>query len=360
MESAPRPNSRGVNPRGRFNRFVWERWLQDEGPYGQLSRVQLALLMLMARSADADGVSYWGKTAAAERCGCGVDAVRVAYRALEQQGLIRLVERGGVRGQRRASRYRIIMHKPDADLPAQPPATQPDAAPGPIAVSGWTGPPDAAPASTSSPTTGLRHKPRGGCARRPEGAAPQAPRSPKRKPAEQTRARCAPCESAGLFESPQCTARAAAAALIDFGFAPNVARGLVGEHKPTADQVRTVIANARAWEQAAKLGKRGPLNNPIGFVRSQIAQRLYEPDPAVLAQARRAEAQANAQQAHRDREQARAREADRLARAEAIYGSMDPDARQQMHDQLNAGLAQKAKPWRLRQWSIESIAEGLT
>jgi len=135
-----------------------------------------------------------------------------------------------------------------------------------------------------------------------------------------------------LFEAPQCTAGAAAAALISFGFAPNVARGLVSRHRPTADQVRAVIANARAWAQAHAEGRRGPLNNPIGFVRSQITQGHFEPDAEVQRQTRQAE-----------RVRAKSQELDQAEQEAAVFDALSDAERERLKGRVLAAM-RKADP----------------
>lgn len=269
--------------RPRFDRFAWERWLISSGAMAKLKPAERAVLWMMTIAADKQGESYWSLPRLAEATGYQdkageCRAVRNARRDLASAGLIELVEQGGGK---RASRYRIVMHEAQGrTAPHDHPGTHVPETPDP---------------GTSVPPTPERTFPPA----RNERSGVTAHRTNHRTAAA---VRDAPGGSdVALWDSPSATSRAAAAALVDFGFSAKEAAGIVSQHRPTAEQVRNVIANARGWQdQHAKGRRKDPLKFPKRFVRKQIASKEFELDAAVSAEQQREDRQAKSREVQRE------------------------------------------------------------
>lgn len=314
-------------PQAKFDRFAWERWLISSGAMAQLKPAERAVLWMMAIAADRSGESYWSLPRLAEATGYQdkggeCRAVRNARRELHAKGLIELVEQGGGK---RASRYRIVMQHAAGCL-------APHDVPG--APLQGERPPDRHPGTPVSglPQTGTHVPPT------PERTFPPARNERSGVTAHRTNhgtAAAAPdaqvSADVALWDSPTATARAAAAALVEFGFSAREAAGIVSQHKPTAEQVRTVIANARAWQDQHASGDRpDALRHPKRFVARKIAQREYEPDPAVAISQVRQEKQSRHVAARQRAEQ-----------LEAAWSALSIEQREQLKQEVLERIREK-------------------
>lgn len=271
-----------------WDHFAWLRWVARGGRLVGLSASDLKVLIFLASAADRQtSVSYWSNGRIGEEMGLDPQTVGRAKARLAKRGLVRLERKAGPGN---VDKVYLIMPpaaageecSPRLDAepapPPNPPPSPPLGPPHPTALSGasdldrsvrppWT---------DSSGATGRVGPPN------PSPNPPSEPpplRGPARKP-------LAPAVTPVMWESASTTKAAAAAVLEEGGMAKKKAHGLLQRHPATADQVRNVLANARALKAA------GRLKNWEGFVVHALKERDYELDMAaeklLKAEARRA------------------------------------------------------------------------
>jgi hypothetical protein len=283
-----------------FDRALWERWLIDGDRLAQLTPAEAKILWVFARAADGGGESYWGNARLARAIGYqdsdgSCKSVRRAVRRLVERGLVCITKAGGS-GPRDTNTYRIVMphlHDHPAQRPrhagASIPAAQPDrrSADGPqpaplvfLPQGGHCCPPRGALASAKGDT------------RVPQRVALRSPEKSSSATGAPSARRAGGFGAEAWWDSADATAAAAAVVLVETGwFNRHEAAGLVQHYRPTADQVRVVVANTLA----GMARKHNPIANPPGFIRSEVRQGHYDPDPAVERQQRQAAQRARTQ-----------------------------------------------------------------
>lgn len=176
-----------------------------------------------------------------------------------------------------------------------------------------------------------------------------------------TRARSAQRE---LFGQPDAAGYdAAAAALLRRIFPERVAHGLCCRYRPTAADVRVVLANAAAWRWAARRGNAKPMHSLPGFVRACLRDGLFNADDRLLAlrdQGARRAAAATARRRQRAeahaQAQAQAREQAARERAAAVLEAMTPAQRAELWARVRADVEQRTPliAERVASWNVET------
>lgn len=301
-------------------------WSLKHGLLRDLTQAEIKVLLCYVAHADArTGQAHPSVPAIAAATGLKDRAIHAARKTLlegndRHEPLMQMLEPGGGR---RAMRVALIMPAPDpvGCVGAGPPALHRDA---------------------PQPCTPMQGSPASGCRGKHSHGSPPGKQQQGAPGTSAPRTVAPPT----LFTSGGRDA-AAAEILLGLGMPPKVAHGLVTQHRPTAEQLRNVLANAEARNAAHARGEcPSGVANLQGFVVAAIRRAHYQLDDRVLAERRRAQQQRQraaqaadaAAQADRDRQRA-----ERRAALEAAWERLSPAERETFRGQRIAQAPELAR-----------------
>ena len=325
-------------PRRGFDRFAWLCNLRLHGLLAVLKPAETKVIFAMLSHANSHGIAWPSRPTLAEATGLTEDAVKRARRSLQDRGLLQSTRRPA-----EADRAGLAFALID---------------PGLCDPGGCASPPP----GDTHPADGGHTSPRSKTPKQDnEAAAPESDHNGEAATEGHDRSE--------LFEGKPRDAAAADLLIEQVGMAPKVANGLVTQYQPTAQQIRNVLTNAEARNQAYQQGEvNQPVKNLVAFVRAAIKRGEYTLDQRVVDQQRAAERDQQ-RQAEREREaqareaqqQAEADKARRYARAVERYEQLTAEQWQRWYQTLiekTPVVAQLSKTSpRIKDWIIDLMVE---
>lgn len=344
-----------------WNPGEWLAGLRERGLLEALSPAECKLIMVYLSRAHRDGIAYPGIESLAGDTGYGERACLNARKSLIERGIL---TPASPPRDRRTRALCLALTLPEPVEPTtgstqQTPAEAPS-------CSGE----DACTLNTHSPDPCTHVHPD------PERAFTRKAKGKGKKKGSSAHGEGATEQSGGrseLFEGKPRDAAAAEVLVHEAGMAKKPANGLVNQYRPTAEQIRNILANAAARNRAHQRGEADrPVNNLPGFVKAAVQRGEYQLDPRVAEERRRAEREqqraeraAQAEQEQKQREAAERAKRERRAKAERAYEQLTDDQRQAYCDRILADLPVAAAQRlhvdhpRVMQWTIDMIAEAL-
>lgn len=190
-----------------------------------------------------------------------------------------------------------------------------------------------------------------------------SPDPPKKESSSSSAHTASSAGERSLFELPEYDA-AAAAVLRRWIADPRQAHGLITAHRPTAANVRTIVANAFAWRHAYRTRATDkPLHNVTGFIIAALRAGNWLPDDRLLDLRRRARSRAKAA-GRRGTAQTPAASIDHARRqqAEALVAAMSPAELAERRQRVIAGKEEALGKFSIehpamRRWLVDQVMQ---
>jgi hypothetical protein len=317
------------------------RWaLRDSGLLAELKPAEALVLWQAYCMANAVGEFDLPIAWVARQLKLSAKAVSTARSRLEAKGLLQLV--GTSDHSPQIGRYALTLPESATPQPRPSPHGHREAKP------------PAEDRSAEGPPPNVRSGDPGTCVPpTPERTFPQrGPEKSKEKETAAARAGGEP-DQRGLFDGRPAYDAAAAAILVRHcRMSAQEAKGYVGQYRPTAANVRTIVANMAARDKAAALGQeKSGIRDRLAFTRSALRRGEFSLDDRVArirAAGRRRAATAMAKRAHAREAAQRQHDAATAASAnDQLWASLTDDDRRRLLDE-----AIKAMPPSMRRHFI--------